>query len=111
MNLDVARRRLFQQDGCLRFILHVRTQAEQAGCGIEDAAHAAGARAVDVFLQHLRNDTGAILGKALADVGVAPEFVQHGCRHAPGLARGLVAAGQRQRSQLADALELRTFDA
>ena len=31
--------------------------------------------------------------------------VQHGSRHAPGFARGLVAAGQRQWAQLADAFE------
>jgi hypothetical protein len=36
--------------------------------------------------------------------------VQHGGCHAPGLARGAVAAGQRQRREMAEALEARAVD-
>ena len=51
-----------------------------------------------------------MLSEALCDLARAPGQMQHRRRHAPGLARGTVAAGQAQRAQAAQTLELSACD-
>src|SRR4051794_34300083 len=101
----------FEFYGCLAFVKDFVVEAEEGGDGVEEAAQAGGGRAVDASLDHLGQ--WAPLGRveAAGERGVEVEEAiavgtgQVDGGHAPGLADGLLAAGQGHVGEMGHALE------
>jgi hypothetical protein len=105
---------LLQRHGGFGLVLLARAESERGGGGVEPAAGAAGARAVQAAFQHLAHTFGLSRAhqraKARHDLVGAPQRVQRAGGHAPRFARGAVAAGQGQRGQMAQARPARAVE-
>ncbi len=101
--LDRRRERL-QPHRRLALVMLDQANAAQSGDGVEQAAEARRLRSARAARQRL-GETRRLgnVGKQPRGLAAAPEPMQHRHAHAPGLARGLVAAGQRQRREMAQA--------
>jgi len=106
LNLAVLRRLTFIEHRRLAFVGGDLAQAGESRRGVEPAAAARRRRRVCIAAEHHGDGAGgALLRESFLDLAAAPQREERRRGHAPGFARRLVAAGQRQRTQVAKAGE------
>ena len=109
----MLRRQAFEQHRRLPLVLHDIANPQQARRGIEIAPEAGGRRATKIPRQQGEQGTGIAFRPGFLPPGGnvmrQASTVQCRHRHAPGLARRTVAAGQAQWLQMTQALAIRTI--
>jgi hypothetical protein len=111
LHLAVLRSLTFVEHRRLALVGGDLAQAGESRRGVEPAAAARRRRRVCVAAEHHGDGAGgALLRESFLDLAAAAQREQRRRRHAPGFARRLVAAGQRQRAQVAQAGEAFALD-
>ena len=105
-----AHQRLELHRGLAFIVLHL-ADAEQAGGGVEQPAGTGGGGEMTARQQCRQHRRRGAIGKARRDVLALPDRRKRRRRHPPRLARGDVAAGQRQRREMTEPREPCTLDA
>ena len=101
----------FELDGGFALVGCLAANAQNRGCGIKQATHAAGARAVDAALDHRCRYAARLLVKAVQEphgsrVLEQVEFAEQGKGIAAGIVYGCGATGKRPSAQMRDALKI-----
>ncbi len=106
MDRQVFSGQTLQGNGGFGLELLTDTDAENPGSGVEPASGTAAQRAVEIAREHVRDRLGALFADQRPEPGedfsVAPQQVQCRSGQAPGFTGSHIAAGQRQRQQMAE---------